>query len=668
MSQTQATNRRADIQGLRAIAVFTVVCFHAGLPMPGGFAGVDVFFVISGFVITGMLLREHNSSGSIRLGNFYGRRFRRLTPALGFVVATVVIASFFIQSPLGSQWDTAVTGLGAMLLSANFVMSSISGGYFDAVASTNPLVNTWSLSVEEQFYLIFPGLLLVGLLLIKPRSRARHAPLIGVVVVSLVSFAAAMIYARGMVGPRTEWLIGFYGPLSRAWEFGAGAALALIVPRLRPPRFSLSLILGVLGLAMIAATMWLVGEQTRWPGPWTLLPVIGTLLLLAAGLGARTPISGVLGSRPFVAIGDLSYSWYLWHWPFIVFAALIWPHSGWAPKLAALASLGVAVGAYRWLEQPIRNLRGLSRKRMTVLVAFTLGIPISLALCLAVATQHGFWSSTVQEHQRALAPHLDEEAGCNEVVKNIASELPACVFNSAATGAPIYLLGDSNVGHFSEAALVAGQQLGRPLVISTTQGCPFIDTYMELESGASWWSSSDCRAYVDDRLAWLKQQPPGTVVISNDDSYWRQEGFAIGVDPNALTTDPDDRLRIYREALTKTVDAIESTGHHVVLVQTIPHFSWSPATCTMWEVWTGDCATSSPIPVEAKGVRDIVDSVAKATNAGVIDLQAYLCPDGTCRTEADGVVRYRDGGHLSVPASQALGDIFEGAIARSSTS
>ena len=664
MAQAAAgeTSRRADIQGLRAISVLVVVLFHAGLPVPGGFAGVDVFFVISGFVITAMLMREHASHGTIRLGNFYGRRFRRLTPALALVVATVMVASLFIQSPLGSQWDTAVTGLGAMLLSANFVLTRITGGYFDALASTNPLVNTWSLSVEEQFYLVFPGLLLLGLFLSTRKRWARVAPLVGIVLVSLVSFAAAMLYARGMVGPRTEWLIGFYGPLSRAWEFGAGAVLALLVPFIRKPRFSVSLMLGMLGLAFLAATMWLVGEQTRWPGPATLLPVVAALLLLTAGLGEATLITRALGSRPFVVVGDLSYSWYLWHWPFIVFAALLWPQSGLAPTIAAGVSLIVAFGAYQWIEQPVRALRSLSRTRMAALVATTLAVPIVLALLLATATQHGFWSSTVQSHQAALSQHLDEQLGCNEVTRTSASEDPDCHLNSDATGAPIYLLGDSNVGHFSEAALAASRQLDRPLVISTTQGCPFIDVFMELESDVKWWHGEECRAYVDDRLEWLKTQPHGTVVLSNDDSYWRQEGFAIGLDPQSLSIRPDDRLSAFREGLTRTVKSIEAAGHHVVIVQTIPHFSWSPVQCTMSEVWTGNCRSQMPVPQEAQEVRAIVEDVAAGTGARVLDLQETLCPDGLCRTEVDGVVRYRDGGHLSVAESQALGGMFAQAI------
>lgn len=167
-----ASSRRPDIQGLRAVAVLMVVAFHAGLPVPGGFVGVDVFFVISGFVITAMLHREWHQTGRIRFGRFYLRRFKRLTPALALVVAVTMVISIVVLSPFGPQQTAAKTAFGAMLLAANFVIARTTGGYFDAPAEANPLLNTWSLPVEEQFYLVFPALIAFGWVLavgVRPR-------------------------------------------------------------------------------------------------------------------------------------------------------------------------------------------------------------------------------------------------------------------------------------------------------------------------------------------------------------------------------------------------------------------------------------------------------------------------------------------------------------------
>ena len=207
-------NRRPDIQGLRAIAVLMVVAFHAGLPVPGGFVGVDVFFVISGFVITAMLHRELTAAGRIRFGAFYIRRFKRLTPALALMVAVTMVISVLVLSPFGVQQTAAKTAVGAMLLVANFVIPILTGGYFAAPAGTNPLLHTWSLSVEEQFYLGFPAILAVGWLLAQRARALRHAPFLIVGSVAAASFGLAVLGSTGFTLPTANFLLGFYSPFT----------------------------------------------------------------------------------------------------------------------------------------------------------------------------------------------------------------------------------------------------------------------------------------------------------------------------------------------------------------------------------------------------------------------------------------------------------------------
>lgn len=246
---------RPDIQGLRAVAVLMVVAFHSGLPVSGGFVDVDVFFVISGFVMTAMLQREFQHSGRIRFRHFYYRRFKRLTPALAVMVSSVVWVPFVLLSPVGGQSEVGRTALGAMFLSANFVIARYSGGYFGPDAERNPLLNIWSLSVAKQFYLFFPARIAVGWMLARRQGLLRYSPVIIVSSVSIVSFTIAMIGFVGLTFQGSDLVLGFYSPDTRAWEFAVGALLALLVrPRtVRSP--SLASTSSLVGAALLLLSM-----------------------------------------------------------------------------------------------------------------------------------------------------------------------------------------------------------------------------------------------------------------------------------------------------------------------------------------------------------------------------------------------------------------------------
>ena len=305
------THRRPDIQGMRAIAVLVVVAFHAGLPVPGGFVGVDTFFVISGFVITAMLNRQWQQSGGIKFGSFYLRRFKRLTPALALMIAVTTVLSVLFLSPLGPQQAAGQTAIGAMMLVANFVIATTTGGYFTPKADTNPLLHTWSLSVEEQFYLVFPALMLFGWMLTRSRRCSTPlGPLLIVAGIGVLSFALAATSSDGVSIPGFQRVLGFYSPVTRVWEFAAGALLALVFTLWRPTSGRLCNALGIIGLALVIGSVLGINERTPFPGVWTLLPVTGTMLVILAGTHASGPVFRALSTRPMVRIGDWSYSIY----------------------------------------------------------------------------------------------------------------------------------------------------------------------------------------------------------------------------------------------------------------------------------------------------------------------------------------------------------------------
>ena len=655
MSTPGVDHRRADIQGLRALAVIVVIAFHAGLPIPGGFVGVDMFFVISGFVITAMLMREWATSGRIAFAMFYLRRFRRLTPALSLMICATMIGAAFLLSPLGPQETAAQTGIGAMLIVANGVIAVTTGGYFDASAESNPLLNTWSLSVEEQFYLVFPALLALGWML--ARGRARQTPAF-----ALVSVIAVGSFVLTLIPSVSPWL-GFYSPVTRAWEFAIGALLALAAVRITS--MAIASVVAVVGLAAVVASLWLINDGTPFPGPWALLPTVGTLLMILAGSYAANPVSRALAWRPVVAVGDTSYSLYLWHWPVIVFAAVIWPENPGVLIIAALVSVVPAVLSYRYVEQPIR----LSRGHPGVLVAATLIPPLALAGGLWWASANGMGSPRVQAYQDVVAAQsIAVQRNCDIGIP--AGEAAAdCTWNADAPGLPILLLGDSNAAHFSEGLIEASAALDRPLTIAANFGCPFLDVRFT-QSAFNADDRRTCRTYVSRTLDWLDAQPPSTVILSASDRIWESQSFAF--EPSGAQGGTPAAHAVLEQALESTVRRIEAAGHQVVIIQTVPQWGaptgkirrsyvWDPTQCSTFDILNGTCQQSMPLSAAEErhaASRAAITAVAARTNATVLDLFGPLCPDAICSTLQGDVFVYRDSTHISPEMSLLLASEF----------
>lgn len=640
-----------------------VVLFHAGLPLPGGFLGVDVFFVISGFVVTGALLREHARSGRIRLGAFYFRRFKRLTPALALTVAVVLLIAPLLLSPLGPLQNTQKTGLGAMLLAANAVIAQTSGGYFQPSAEFNALLNTWSLSVEEQFYLVFPLLLVVGLTL-GLRSFTK-LPTMLILFLTVVSLALALRGAQLPFLP--EWLFGFYGPVSRAWEFGVGALLALAYARLSRVSIGLAQACGVLGLLMLAASLGISGETATFPGPLTLVPVIGTCLLLISGCHTATITTRLLATRPLVTVGDYSYSWYLWHWPMIVFAVALVGQSLVVTVAAAALSVIPTFVAYRLVEDPLRRADMPLRRRRAGFVAITVSVPLCLALVGLYVGSQSYWTDNVRRLEAAQAMHAGSSSGCLSDVPVTQRNLTTCTFNAGAPGKPIFLVGDSNADHLSEAAILAGEDLGRPVTIVNHPSCPLMDVYFLNPGGKD---PRDCHGLQAETLAWLATQPSGDVIMSFADEYWTKDGYASGRDPDALSEDLASRRQALTDGLSTTMQVLAEAGHSSTIVLPIPHYTgvlpnFSYFDCSLLAVARGECFIEVPREEVTSVQRDYREAIAEAAEvapATLVDLNNLVCNDATCSTLVGDTYMYMDGGHLSVDGSRAARTILRDAL------
>jgi len=375
---------RPDVEGLRALAILLVVLFHADVPrVTGGFIGVDVFFVISGFVITGLLLREHASSGRTRLAAFYGRRSRRILPAATVVIIVTVLASYHWLGFLTGD-DTARVARTASLFYANFHFIAAGTDYLASQAPPSALQNFWSLSVEEQFYVVYPTLFIVAAICWKRVDiRVKLAALL------LVSIAVS--FAWSVHQTQASPVSAFFSPFTRAWELALGSLVAVASLQLRKIPPIAAAVMTWVGLGGILTAAFVYSSTTPYPGTAVALPVMSTALVIAGG--TANPSMGaelLLRFRPFQWLGKLSYSLYLWHWPILIIAAqhVGHPLSVEDNLLWMLVALALSIASYFIVENPIRHWSFLARSGGRSLALGALLIGLSLAIAFFEIASH----------------------------------------------------------------------------------------------------------------------------------------------------------------------------------------------------------------------------------------------------------------------------------------
>jgi len=633
---------RADIDGLRAIAVLAVLAFHAfpGV-LPGGFVGVDVFFVISGFLITGILISALQR-GTFTFADFYSRRARRIFPALVVVLAACWLFGWFALFP--DEYEQ----LGRHILGgAGFVANIVfwrESGYFDNAAETKPLLHLWSLGVEEQFYFVWPLLLAFC----ARRGVSYRRVLAGL---ALVSFAINVAFVHRF--PTAT----FYSPLGRAWELALGALLAVerrptaraadegAMAAATRPRGALDRadLASLAGLAGIVGACVGLSEKSAFPGFWALAPTVGTALVLRAGPTALVN-RWLLARRWMVGCGLISYPLYLWHWPLLTFARIVeskTPAIGLRFALLAAAFVLSAL-TFRWVEKPIRFGGGVRRK----LAALCAAMVALAAVGRWTAADDGLaWRPTVEDNyrlQRALNLVEDKlNAEACEARYSFSSSVQYCLLDQPAKEPTVALVGDSHAFHLVAGLSAYYRERGDNLLYLGTR-IPFWGVPVKEGDGY--------QAATDGMLE-LALRTPGihTVLIS---TAWK---------PNRRTL--EDRRLV--ALLRLTLERFVAGGKRVIYLEDVPQLDFEPRACIP-RVAISSSATRSPCAVpraeldaataESRAVLEDILRQVPAVEA--FDPTATLCDAEWCRVIRDGQLLYRDTNHLSLDGDLLVGRAF----------
>lgn len=636
-----------DVQGLRGIAVLLVVLYHAGLPMlPGGYVGVDVFFVISGYIITRLLVRERERSGTIDLAEFYARRARRLLPAAIVVIVATLAVGLLLHAPQ-EQLQAAQSALAASLYASNLWFAHRSTDYLAGKADTDPLLHTWSLAVEEQYYLVWPGLVLLALRGASV-SALRWRMVLLVAGVALVSF----LICRHFTWKSQTW--AFFGTHARAWEFCLGSAVFLLSrhgPAL--PRW-LAQGLGVVGAVMVLAAAIGFDKRTAFPGSAALLPTVGAALVLLAGRGEQGAwVARALSTRPLVEVGNVSYSLYLWHWPALVYARLVFGEtSPMAVAVGLTAAVVLAVMSYRWVENPVRHAGGLARHVRASIVGAALA---SVATAGIAAAAH--WTAEAAAnspvHARFAAARLDRplvyKTECH--AKYNALDAPECVFGQLDAGRRVVLFGDSHAAHWFPAFDELARRHGWQLMSLTKSACPSV--VVTVFNGVKNRDYVECDQWRETMIGRIVAARPELVVISNSTAY---------VDPASGQPDGVVHLEAWVAGLERLTARLTAVGIRVLVLHDVPSPGFHVPLCleraASRPVKTGMAACTFGSP-GAASVREQVLTTERALAsrmAGAIhaNLNDALCVGSQCLVDHEGTVRYSDAEHLTATFSRQL--------------
>lgn len=578
---------RHDIQGLRGIAVLAVVVYHADLYLPGGFVGVDLFFVVSGFVVSRLILDEMEREGSFSLINFFSRRIRRLIPVLTLVNIVSLLGTYLVLSPFGERQQAAATAKSSAFFAAN-VNLLLDNSYISLV--DNPFRHLWSLAVEEQFYLLFPFIFLLALFVSKSNKSFSLAKTVATIfaVLSVVSFAATIFSTRSTASERFQQF-GFFGLPTRIWEFAVGVLAMLFARRFiieRTRRTDIAAVIGVIGIVW---SFFALSESNGYPNLSSAIPV-GSLFVIILCSVEGSPLRALLSSKLLVHFGDLSYGFYLWHWPLIVFAKRIWPEQSIAPLLSVVAAYALSIASLRLLENPVRFASAIyGRKATALLVVCSAAVVLTASLVSADAdnTQERVKSGElkVADANRWGQGLALRDNFFSSVERCQSVDLPyvidsLCSNGIEADGKSIMLLGDSHADAASDGLFAAGRLINKQVFGWNMPGCPLIEGYRVNSANfcesAGWFTQGAVKQYrpgvlviVDSFVTYLTGEEPADSVSKELQQGVVTDAFKINVEKIV-------------DALATLVDGKKPFVGHIVIMQEVP-FAVMPGTTGLGE-------------------------------------------------------------------------------------
>ncbi|HTY73129.1 MAG TPA: acyltransferase family protein [Actinomycetes bacterium] len=683
---------RPDIEGLRAVAVVAVLLYHAGLPwFRGGFVGVDVFFVISGFLITSLLVEELEGTGRLSIPGFYARRIKRLLPATMVVLLSVTVLAWLIFSPL-RQTSTAGDVAASALYVSNWHFAHQAVDYLSQGQDPSPVLHFWSLAVEEQFYLVWPLLLLLTGLAVRRYRRLLRPTLLGAIAaLSLTSFVYCVHLTHAEPGA------AYFSSLDRAWELGVGAALGILGARLRRVPSVVALPLAWAGLAVIGVAVLTLSDATPFPGTAALLPVLGAAAVIGAGLAAGDlgPVR-LLGTRPMRHVGRLSYSWYLWHWPLLVFAGAVWGHLDPAAAVLVLAvSYVPTVLTNRLVEDPFRRSRALLRhpRRAFALAGVTMSSVLAASVLLAAMVPTVPTLSAADARGAAALPPIDASPhpasvalaavppttpaqltkpraftptpqqargdlpriyadGCQRSVASTSTA--GCVYGDPHGGVTVGLLGDSHAAQwFPPLEQVALQRHWR-LVVMTKSACTPASVLVFNRSLLKR-PYTECSTWRRAALARLAAEHVRLVVLTGS--------FTNPVVQSGHTLGPAASLTATTSGLEATLRALTGAGSKVLVLRDTPRSAVDVPDCVSSAGRSlAPCATAQARALVTASTGVEQRASAEVPGATYVDLDSAVCPSTPCPPIIGNVLVYRDSEHLTRTYALTLTPLLRAAI------